>query len=62
MIAGPDRHRDPDVLPPVEPRADREHDAVLGRRLFGAGRHDQAGPANPIGIELLDHDAVEQGA
>ena len=59
VVAGSDRHRDPHVIPPVEPGADREHDAVLGRRLLGAGRHEQPGAANPIGVELLDHDAVE---
>ena len=53
---------DPDVIPPVEPGADREHDPVLGRRLVGARRHDQPGAAHPIGVELLDHDPVEQGA
>ena len=62
MVAGLDRHPHADVVPPVEPGADREHDPVLGRRLVGAGRHEQAGAADPVGVELLDHDAVEQGA
>ena len=62
VVAGPDRHGNPDVLPPVEAGTDGEHDAVLGGRLLGARRHDQPGAANPIGVQLLDHDAVEQGA
>ena len=62
MVARLDRHHDPDLLPPVEPRADGQHDPVLGRRLVGARRHDQAGAANAIRIELLDHDPVEQRA
>jgi hypothetical protein len=35
---------------------------MLRRRLLGARRHDEAGPANPIGIEFLDYDSVEEGA
>jgi hypothetical protein len=50
------------VIPPVEPGADREHYAVLGRRLLGAGGHEQAGAADPVGVELLDHDAIEERA
>ena len=61
MVARPDRHLHADAVPPVEARADREHDPVLGRRLVGAGRHEQARAADAVRIELLDHDAVEEG-
>jgi len=53
VIARLDRHLDADVLPPVQPGADGEHDAVLGRRLVRAGRDEQAGLADPVGLELL---------
>ena len=62
VIAGPDRHRDPDVLPPVQSGPDREHDAVQRWRFLRARRHDQPGTSNPIGVELLDYDAIEEGA
>jgi hypothetical protein len=35
---------------------------VLRRRLVRAGRDDQPGLAHPVGLELLDHHAVEQRA
>ena len=60
MVAGPDGHLDADVVPPVESRTDREHDPVLRRRLVAAGRDEQPGAADPVRVELLDHDAVEQ--
>ena len=59
---GDDRHLDAGLRPPVEARADREHDPVLGRRLVGARRDEQARLADPVGLELLDHDAVEEGS
>ena len=62
MIAGRDWHLDAGLRPPVEPGADGEHDAVLGRRLVGARRHDEPRLANPVRLELLDHDAVEKRA
>ena len=62
VVAGLDGHRDADVVPPVEARADGEHDPVLRRGLVGARRHEQPRAADPIGVELLDHDAVEQWA
>ena len=62
MIARLDRHLHADTVPPIETRPDREHDPVLGRGLLGARRNDQARAAHAIGIELLDHDAVEEGA
>src|SRR3954452_18649319 len=62
VVAGPDGHRDADVLPPVLALADREHDPVLGRRLVAAGRDEQAGAAEALGLELLDDDAVEEGS
>jgi len=40
MVAGLDRHLHADLLPPVQARADREHDPVLGRWLVGAGRDE----------------------
>jgi hypothetical protein len=48
------------VIPPVEARADREDDPVLGRRLIRSGRDDQARAPDAVGVELLDHDPVEQ--
>ena len=62
MVARLDRHRDAGPAPPVEPRAHREHDAVLRRRLVGPGRHDEAGAPDAVRFELLDHDLVEQWA
>ena len=62
VVAGRHRHLDPGLRPPVEPRPDREHDPVLGRRLVGAGGDQQARLADPVGLELLDHDAVEEWA
>jgi hypothetical protein len=49
------------MVPPVKPWTDRQHDPLLGRRLVGARRHKQSGAPNAIGIELLDHDPVEDG-
>src|SRR3954454_3252586 len=62
VVAWGDRHAEADVLPPVLALADREHDPVLGRRLVGAGRDEQPGAAEPLGLELLDDHAVEEGA
>ncbi len=42
VVPGLDRHPHADVVPPVQSRADREHDPLLRRRLVGAGRHQQA--------------------
>ena len=61
MIAGRDRHLDAGLRPPVETAADSEHDSVLRRRLVGAGGHDEPRLTHPIGLEFLDHDAVEEG-
>ena len=33
---------------------------MLGRGLVGAGRHDEAGAPDPVRLELLDHDLIEQ--
>ena len=57
---GPDRHLDTGLTPPVASGADREHDPVLRRRLVRAGRNDEAGLADAVGLELLDDDTVEQ--
>lgn len=35
---------------------------MLGRRLVGAGRHEQPGLADPVRLELLDDDSIEQWA
>jgi protein-S-isoprenylcysteine O-methyltransferase Ste14 len=35
---------------------------VLGWRLVAALGHEQPGAPEPLGLELLDHDAVEEGA
>src|SRR5829696_867054 len=56
VVAGMHRHADADVLPPVEARADREHDPLLRRRVVAAGRDHEAGAPHPVGVELLDHD------
>ncbi len=34
---------------------------MLRRRLVGSRRHQQPGAPDPVGVELLDHDPVEQG-
>src|SRR5437764_819602 len=60
VVAGLDRHHHAHVVPPVEPRADREHDPVLRWRLIGSRRDDQPRAADPVGVELLDDDPVEQ--
>jgi hypothetical protein len=60
VVADLDRHLHPGTRPPVEPRPDREHDPLFGRRLVGAGRDDQPGAPHPVGVELLDHDLVEE--
>src|SRR4051812_2065751 len=62
VVARLDRHRHADVLPPVEPGADRQDDPVLGRRLVRAGGHEQPGLAHAVGLEFLDDDAIEQWA
>ena len=62
VVAGADRHVQALRLPPVDARADRQHDPVLGRRLVVAGRHDEAGAPDPVGIQLLDDHPVEQWA
>ena len=59
MVAGFDRHGNPDVIPPVQARTHRQDDSMLGRRLVGARRDEQPGATNPVWIELLDDDAVE---
>jgi hypothetical protein len=59
VIAWVHRHLDPGLLPPVEPRPNREHDPLLRRWVVSARRDDEAGPPHPIRIELLDHDLVE---
>ena len=60
MVAGADRHRDAGGLPPVDPGPDREHDPVLRRRLVRAGRDDEPGLADPVGLELLYDNPVEE--
>jgi very-short-patch-repair endonuclease len=60
MVAWLHGHLDPGLLPPVEPRPDREHDPLLRGRIMGAGGHDESGPAHPVLIELLDHYLVEE--
>jgi hypothetical protein len=62
VVARLDRHRDAGSAPPVETWPDREHDAVLRRRLVGTGRHDEARAADAIRLELLDHHLIEQRA
>jgi hypothetical protein len=61
VITAVDRHFDADVVPPIEARADREHDPVLGWRLVVTGRNQKAGATYPIRVELLDHDSIEEG-
>ena len=62
MVSWADRHLDAHVSPPVETRADGQDDPVLGRRLASSGRYDEARLAHPVGLELLDHDLVEERA
>ena len=60
MVAGRDRHLDAGLRPPVQTRADSEHDAVLRRRLVRAGGDQQTGLSHPVGLEFLDHDPIEE--
>lgn len=60
VIAGLDRHVHAHVIPPVEARADREHDPVLRWRFVRAWRHEQSGSPHTVGIQLLDHYAIEE--
>src|SRR4051812_41704734 len=62
VIAALDRHPDPRALPPVQAGADRQDDPVLRRPLVRAGGNEQARLADPVGLELLDDDAVEEWA
>jgi hypothetical protein len=62
VIAGGDRHLYAGLRPPVKPAADSEHDPVLRRWLVCALWHHEAGLPDPVGLELLDHHAVEKGA
>jgi len=59
VVAGPNRHLDAGLAPPVATAADRQHDPVLRWRLVRAGRHHEPRLADAIGLELLDDDAVE---
>ena len=61
VVAGLDWHPHPCGLPPVDALADRQNDAVLGWRLGGAGRNDEAGLAHHSRLELLDHNPVKEG-
>ena len=61
VVARADGHGHAGGLPPVDPRPDREHDPVLGRRLVRARRHDEARLADPVRLELLDDHPVEEG-
>ena len=60
VVAGLHRHLDAGLGPPVEAGADGEDDPLLGRRLMGTWRDDQAGAADSVLVQLLDHDLVEQ--
>ncbi len=59
VIAGPDRHPYSNVVPPVEAWTDGQDDPMLGRGLIAARGHEQSGAADPVGIELLDDDAIK---
>jgi hypothetical protein len=59
VVPGSHRHLHADVIPPIEPGADGQHDAVLGRRLVAARWNEQPRSAYAIRIKLLDHDTVE---
>ena len=61
VVAGPTGILMPDAAPPVEPRADREHDPVLRRRLVLTRRQQQPGAPDAIRVELLDDHLVEEG-
>ena len=62
MVARRDRHPEPRALPPVDPWPDGKDDPVLGRWLVRSSWHDEAGGAHAVRLELLDDDAVEEGA
>src|SRR5206468_5330529 len=60
MVSRTDRHLQAGRRPPVDSRADREDDPMLGRWLVGAGGDDDPRAAEAVRLELLDHDPVEQ--
>ncbi len=60
VITRTDGHPNPDVIPPVQAGADREHDPVLRRWLVRARWHEQSGAPDTIRIELLDDDSVKK--
>jgi hypothetical protein len=62
VITRLDGHLHADVIPPIEARADRQHNALLWRRLVGARGNEQTGAPHPVGVELLDDDPVENWA
>jgi hypothetical protein len=62
VVTGRHRHLDAHAAPPVESGAHRQHDAVLRRRLVLAGRQQQPGAPDPIRLELLYYNLVEERA
>jgi RecB family endonuclease NucS len=62
VVAWLDGHPHADVVPPIQSWPHGQDDPVLRRRLLLARRDQQAGPPHAIWVELLDDDAVEQGA
>ncbi len=61
MIAAHDGHLHADVIPPVQPGSDREHDPVLWWRFVVAGWNQKTGAAHPVRVELLDDNSIKQG-
>jgi hypothetical protein len=59
VVSALHRHLDAGPGPPVKTRPHREHDALLGRRLVRPWWDNKPGAADPVLIQLLDHDLVE---
>jgi hypothetical protein len=62
MVTRLDRHYDANVIPPVQARADGQHDSVLGRRLLGSWWDEESRPPDPVRIQFLNDHPVENGA
>jgi PPOX class probable F420-dependent enzyme len=60
VVARADRH--PEVGELGRALADGEDDPLVRRKVVRALRDDEARAAHPVGLELLDHDLVEERA
>jgi len=60
VVAWRDGHLHTGRLPPVDAKANREHDAVLWRRLIVTGSDEQARATESFGFEFFYDDPVEE--